>query len=49
MVEMFGDKYLELKKIENELAQISKEVRSLKKQTVLLEKRKAELMVKLGK
>ena len=40
------DKKLQLK---NGLAQINKEEKSLKKQIVLLEKRKAELLGKLDK
>ncbi|MHB8125220.1 MAG: hypothetical protein ACYDEJ_06160 [Desulfitobacteriaceae bacterium] len=47
VVEIFGDKYLDEIKIKNELAQILKEEKSLKRQIVLLEKRKAELLGKL--
>ena len=49
VVEIFGDKYLDEKKLKNELAKINKEEKRLKRQIVLLEKRKAELLGKLDK
>lgn len=47
--EIFGEKYLEEKKIRNELAQITKEEKSFKRQIVLLGKRKTKLLEKLDK
>lgn len=49
VVEIFGDKYLDEKKLKNELAQINKEEKSLKRQVVLLEKRKTELLTIIDK
>lgn len=49
VVEIFGDKYLDEKKLKNELTQINKEEKSLKRQIVLLEKRKTELLTIIDK
>ena len=47
VAEMFGDKYLNEKKLKNEIEQITKEEKSLKRQMVVLGKRRAELQGKL--
>lgn len=43
VVEIYGEKYLNEKKIKNELEQIDKEIKKLKKQCASLEKRKTKL------
>ncbi len=47
--EKHGDDYLKDKKLKKELAQINKTLKTLKAQTISLEKRKAELLKLLGK
>jgi len=46
--EKYGSDYLKKKKIENELAQVKKEIRVLKSQLVSLEQRKTELLETLN-
>ena len=45
----YGDDYMENKRLSNELAQVKRDLRKFKKQITVLEKRKVELEVKLGK
>lgn len=45
IVEIYGEKYLNEKKIQNELTQIDKDLKKLKRQCASLEKRKTELLV----
>ena len=44
VIEIYGDKYLNEKKLQNELTQIEKDMKKLKKQCVLLEKRKIQIL-----
>jgi len=46
--EKYGMDYLEKKKLKNELAQVNRKLRKLKKESSSLEKRKIELMENLG-
>ena len=46
--EKYGKDYLEKKKLKNELAQVNRKLRKLKKESSSLEKRKIELMENLG-
>ena len=45
--EKYGSNYVKKKKIEKELAQINKELRRLKAQAVILERKKAEMLTSL--
>ena len=45
--EKYGSRYLKKKKIKKELAQINKELKRLKAQAVILERRKAEMLTSL--
>lgn len=42
--ELFGDDHLKNRKLQNELSQVNKEIRKLKKQMKTLEERKAHLL-----
>ena len=46
--EKYGKDYLEKKKLKNELAEVNRKLRKLKKESASLEKRKIELMENLG-
>ena len=47
--EKYGSNYVKKKKIKKELAQINKELRRLKAQAVILERKKAEMLTSLDK
>ncbi len=42
--EKYGTNYLKNKKLKNELSQVTKEIKKLKKQLATLERKKAELL-----
>ena len=46
--ELFGEDHLKNKKLKNELSQVNKEIRRLKKQIKTLEERKAGLLKSIG-
>ena len=46
--ELFGEDHLKNKKLKNELSQVNKEIRRLKKQIKTFEKRKAGLLKSIG-
>jgi len=46
--EKYGKNYLGTKKLKNELSQVTKEIKRLKKQLASLERKKVELLEKIG-
>ena len=46
--EIFGENHLNNRKMQNELSQVNKEIRRLKKQIKTLEDRKADLLKSIG-
>ncbi|MCP4542963.1 MAG: hypothetical protein GY832_38085 [Chloroflexi bacterium] len=48
VVEKYGADYLRRQKLQQELAQVKRQLRKLKKETAVLEKRKTELLAILG-
>ena len=46
--EKYGTNYLKNEKLKNELSQVTKEIKKLKKQLVTLERKKAELLENVG-
>jgi len=48
VTEKYSEDYLKNKKLENELGQVNKELRGLKSKISALEKRKVELLKKIG-
>ncbi|MCD4819838.1 MAG: hypothetical protein K8S23_14235 [Candidatus Cloacimonetes bacterium] len=49
VIEKFGEDYIKNRKLENELSEINKEIRKLKRQLKSLEKERVKLIEEIGK